>query len=79
MSPSRTVSYYREDDRLAVTVKSGRLKFFTPTMASARRLRRVLLSLSREARLAFDFAAIYGGGIHCFIDPVWLTLDKEGR
>lgn len=79
MSPSRTVSYYRQMEEVVVTVKSGRLKFFTPTIASTRRLRRVLDTLNRERRLGMGFTSIYGGGVHVWIDPAWLRRRSDGN
>lgn len=72
MKPSRTVSYYREDQRVAITTKSGKQKFFTPGRASVRRLRKILTSLEGAGRCGFAMASIYGGGIHLFVDPSWL-------
>lgn len=72
MKPPRTVTYYRERDEVAVTVRSGKQKWFSPGRPSVRRLREVLYSLDAEGRIAFGFATIYGGGLHCFIDPRWL-------
>lgn len=72
MPPSRTVSYYRQMEEVALRVKSGKIKFFSPTDSSVRRLGKVLRSLERAGRCGLSIATIYGGGLHCFIDPCWL-------
>ena len=72
MAPCRTVSYYREMDKVVVTVRSGKIKFFNPTSASTDRLAEVLRSLDTEDRVDIGFATIYGGGIHAWVDPAWL-------
>ena len=76
MAPSRTVSYYREMEEVVVGVKSGTIKFFNPTEASTRRLTEVLKSLDTEGRVDIGFATIYGGGIHAWVDPPWLSREE---
>jgi len=74
MALSRVVSYYRQKDTVVVRVKPGKIKFFSPTFSSQRRLSKVLESLDREGRCDLSVAWIYGGGLHCFIDPRWLRM-----
>jgi len=76
MPASRTVSYYRQMDKVAVSVKSGKIKFFTPTPASTHRLAEVLRSLDSEGRVDIGFSTIYGGGLHAWVDPAWLGRER---
>ena len=72
MALCRTVSYYRKMEKVVLGVKSGKIKFFSPTEASTSRLTEVLRSLDTEGRVDIGFTTIYGGGLHAWVDPGWL-------
>lgn len=76
---ARAVSYYREMEEVVLSVKSGKIKFFKPTLLSTRRMMDVLSALDREGRVDIGFASIYGGGLHCWIDPGWLPKKAQSE